>query len=745
MTLSLALAPLQAQPSLTGTVVDAQTGRPVARVAVVIDGDILAQTDDAGRFGISARPGAAQLILTAVGYALVKRTLTIAAGVNDLGTIALNPESRTITERVTVTSARPSDAGPAPLTLTRADLQALSTVLVDDPLRSVHALPGVVANNDLRAEFSLRGAAFDQVGVYLDGIRTVGFVHTLSDSGTTDQLSLSIVNQDTIAAATLVSGVAAASTGGGTAGVLDLETREGNRERRTAQFSTGFLATSGLVEGPLPSADGSWLVAARTTRADYVQQLVDRATRGRDTDEGSELQFDDLLVKAAFDPASRHHFTLMAVAGRFTNVATDADAVPDPNAVGRARSGNWLRSAAWRFTPSARIVTDVRLFSVGSTYREQAFDASALFESRRTGTGIRADVTMQAGRDHLVRAGVYAQSVSEETTAIHFSPAGESNAFGSFSARRFEPSWYGEDRWTPATWLTATGGVRVDRAGGETMVAPRLAATAALNAAWTIRGSAGIQYQPGSLSAMHGLLGNPALRAARSTEIDLGLEHRLSDQVTVTVDAYRRLDRGHPFALAEPRREAEQIVGAMHAFENSLDADAHGFEAAIRRAATNRVGGWIGYAYSTARATVRETPVHDTLRFPTDADQRHTLNAFGSYRLSGTASVSAQWRYGSGTPRPGFFRRSGDTLELGPERNLFRLTPYARLDLKMRKTWLWKDRTLMLSGEVLNVLNRKNEYNVTSTLLSLAETGRYSSGQRRSFGVVPALGLSFQF
>jgi hypothetical protein len=32
-------------------------------------------------------------------------------------------------------------------------------VIVDDPLRSVHALPGVAANNDLKAEFSLRGAA----------------------------------------------------------------------------------------------------------------------------------------------------------------------------------------------------------------------------------------------------------------------------------------------------------------------------------------------------------------------------------------------------------------------------------------------------------------------------------------------------------------------------------------------------------------------------------------------------------
>src|SRR5262245_15205805 len=47
-----------------------------------------------------------------------------------------------------------------------------------------------------------------------------------------------------------------------------------------------------------------------------------------------------------------------------------------------------------------------------------------------------------------------------------------------------------------------------------------------------------------------------------------------------------------------------------------------------------------------------------------------------------------------------------------------------------------------LSGEVLNVLNRKNEYNVESTLLTVARTGQYSSGLRRGFPVAPSIGLS---
>ena len=100
--------------------------------------------------------------------------------------------------------------------------------------------------------------------------------------------------------------------------------------------------------------------------------------------------------------------------------------------------------------------------------------------------------------------------------------------------------------------------------------------------------------------------------------------------------------------------------------------------------------------------------------FPSDEDQRHTVNAVGSFRLSGTLALGAQWRHG-------------------------------RLDLRLRKAFLLRWGVFTLSGEVLNVLNRKNEYNVESTLLTVARTGQYTSGLRKGFPVAPSVGLSVQF
>src|SRR6185369_4566104 len=191
---------------------------------------------------------------------------------------------------------------------------------------------------------------------------------------------------------------------------------------------------------------------------------------------------------------------------------------------------------------------------------------------------------------------------------------------------------------------------------------------------WTLRASAGTQYQLPTLAALHGLLGNPALRMPHAFEIDGGVEHAVGGGQTLSVDVYRRRDRDGLFALAEPRLEHGRPTARLNPFQNALDGTSRGVEVAIRRGSARRLSGWIGYAYGNARMIDNV----DGLVFPSDSDQRHTLNAVGAFRLSGTLALGAQWRYGSGMPRPGFLRPEGTTLVLGTERNQLRLAPYDR-------------------------------------------------------------------
>jgi len=53
-------------------------------------------------------------------------------------------------------------------------------VLANDPFRSLQALPGVSAsaNNDFLAQFSVMGAPYEQVGVYVDDVLVPNLLHS---------------------------------------------------------------------------------------------------------------------------------------------------------------------------------------------------------------------------------------------------------------------------------------------------------------------------------------------------------------------------------------------------------------------------------------------------------------------------------------------------------------------------------------------------------------------------------------
>ena len=118
-------------------------------------------------------------------------------------------------------------------------------VALADPLRAAQALPGVMTSNDLRAELSVRGAAYRRVGIYVDGVLVDSFVHTanLGTGGTTstEKVSLSIIDSNTVAEMTLNGTAYPSSYGGATAAVMGIDTRDGNFVRTSGRFVTGVL------------------------------------------------------------------------------------------------------------------------------------------------------------------------------------------------------------------------------------------------------------------------------------------------------------------------------------------------------------------------------------------------------------------------------------------------------------------------------------------------------------------------
>ena len=98
--------------------------------------------------------------------------------------------------------------------------------------------------------------------------------------------------------------------------------------------------------------------------------------------------------------------------------------------------------------------------------------------------------------------------------------------------------------------------------------------------------------------------------------------------------------------------------------------------------------------------------------FPSNWDQRHTINAYASYRVRPSVNLSSRWTYGSGFPAPGYFSVSGPVQDenffLSDQRNRVRIGPYQRWDVRVNKVWHGEKWKKTLYAEVMNVTNKAN-------------------------------------
>jgi hypothetical protein len=163
----------------------------------------------------------------------------------------------------------------------------------------------------------------------------------------------------------------------------------------------------------------------------------------------------------------------------------------------------------------------------------------------------------------------------------------------------------------------------------------------------------------------------------------------------------------------------------------------------LQRRSANRFSGWIGYTldYSRQGVLVQSPPIF--LSVPTPSDQRHTLNAFATYRLSPSINLSGKMIYGSGIPISTLqFQLVGNVLTpVGPGRGTF--GPYQRLDLRMDKAWAFSGWKMTLYVEGLNLTNHDNPRFITAQVN--AATGQFSAITERGLPITPTAGISFEF
>jgi hypothetical protein len=126
-----------------------------------------------------------------------------------------------------------------------------------------------------------------------------------------------------------------------------------------------------------------------------------------------------------------------------------------------------------------------------------------------------------------------------------------------------------------------------------------------------------------------------------------------------------------------------------------------------------------------------------------DLDQRHTLNAYGFYRVSRRFTVGAKYRMGTNFPIPGYYSEQGPQYFVSDRRYELRLPSHARLDLRADRAFDWSRKRLTVFVEVINLLNRENvRFNPPRVTSSTRQVTRLSDAL---VPIVPSAGILIEF
>ena len=729
--------------TLAGAVVDGRTGAPLEKVLVVVeDTGQSAQTGADGRFAIpGVVAGPHHLYVSVVGYALLRREVTIGPDPSSRDVLLRLSEGTTAySETVTVTPdafRATADAVPSSAILGSADLMNLRGVLADDPLRAVQVLPGVATGDDLRSEFTVRGSDFRHITFTLDGFATPYLLHTVrgvEDRGPTG--SVAMINSDVIDEVTLLNGGYPQRYSGHTGSEVDFRLRDGSRERRTLHVAVSGTNAGAVAEGPIGGARrGSWLVSARQS---YLDLIVHRIT-----DSSASFGFTDAQGRVAYDLSPRHRVDLTVLAGRsrFENdpIAREID---DLHA---GLNASVVGVAGWRFT-TPRLVLSQRLLAADNRFHNENSDGVELDKGRDRQFAWRGDVTAPLASTLEIGGGGEVERRDDSRVRRRLAPNRvDLVQLDDYSGDALLAGGYVSARWKPHPSITIAPGVRGDRwtLTDQSTTSPWIQTEWRPSRGPTVRASAGRYQQFADFENVLGVSGGVDLQPERAAQYDLGLEQRIGHGLRVTATLY---DREEHEMLRRPGLET-RLVGtrvvrgsAAARYDNRLEGFARGVELMLQRTTSGRgVSGWLSYAYGRNR-------YHDVVNgesFWGDFDQRHTLNAWASYRHSDRASFVGKLRMGSNFPIPGYYAESDGAYRITDVRNTTRLPLYSRLDLRANRTFNWSRRRLTLFAEVINVLNRDN-LRFGPPRVSLI-TGQTTRPFDTMIPIVPSAGVLIEF
>lgn len=708
---------VQAQVPLHGFVRQAETAEPVALALISVGGAPRARSGRDGYFSIPrVSAGEHRLRISALGYATLDTVLVASANPVEIRLRQAPLTLAGITAEATRAGERPLATPEVSVqTLVPAQVRRVPAALEADLFRGIQALPGVVAPSAFSSRMLVRGGAADENQFLLDGYPVI-FPYHLGGAFSTFQL-------EAVKDAELWMAPPPARYGGRLSSVLDVQLREGNRERTTGTASLGIVSSAAAVEGP--SARGAWFAGLRTTYLDLVTRLLGPKRQ-------VPYRFFDGYAKTYLDFGPSDRLSVLVFAGRDRAWrAREPGERPEDHDADQSTWGNQVYGLSWRHLLGGRAVFEQRASL--SRFTEKLDSGYSALQSAGVVTDNRVALAAvsgilrvdPAGR-HQIEAG-YSVERRSSRSRIAYIGRQATTPLAERATRSASDllALYAQDDVTITDAFRVRLGLRGESSAGVRSLQPRVAAKYLLSERVALTAGAGVLRQYDRVIQDPDLIldiitaniwlagGNAQVPISRSSQWVGGVEVRGSQGLRFRAEAYEKRSSGlvaiAPFQPYTPRFAVERL-------ESAAGRD-RGIDLSLAREAEAKVRGWLGYSLAQSARRVGDA------RFGAEPYPRQRFVAVTDMRLRGAWGLTGRFEAFEGIPftpavrmvpeRPfdfgtGTFTDQCRAIQVGylyGSRNSARTGWSKRLDVGAGRRWTdRRNRKWEVSFSILNAL-----------------------------------------
>jgi len=712
--------------TIRGFVYDKSTGEPVIFTNVYLyQTSFGSSTDVNGYFIITKVPvGDYTLVVSYLGYDTLRIPVSISGA--EIISKQLYIQESAITLRTIDISAEYQEAKTETKTsvvkITPKDISQIPSIGGQPDLAQyLQVMPGVVFTGDQGGEIYIRGGSPIQNKVLLDGITVYKAFHSIG--------LFSVFETDIIRTAEIYTGGFGAEYGGRISSVMDITTRDGNRQRFAGKIGASTFGANLLLEGPFKrqkEGQGTSAGFILSAKGSYLEQTSQTLYNYVDT-AGLPFNFFDLYGKISVQAGNGSKINFYGF--HYRDKVDNYQSLSDFNWKSTGIGTNFL------VIPGKSSFVMEGHIAYSNYFIALTEETSPERTSSINGFDVGLDFTYFLGKDELKYGieliGFNTDYDFENASGLKIEQEENTTEIGAFF--KYKLTW-GKFLIEPSfrlQWYASLSNISPE---------PRLAVKYNVTDHFRLKLAGGL-YSQNLISArsdkdvvnlFYGFLsgpdnlpdefnGEPVTHALqKASHIILGAELDIFKKITLNLEGYYK----YFSQLTNLNRNKIYPEDNDYIIEVG---DAYGMDMTLKYDQRNYYF-WVVYSYAYVNRYYEDFDGELEHYYP-HFDRRHNVNLVGTYRFGSklTWEFSARWNFGSGFPftqTQGYFEKINfeeiyedyltENGELGiiyAELNGGRLPTYHRLDFNFKKRFYLSEHSkLDIDFSLVNVYDRQNVF-----------------------------------